>query len=130
MFQAATRYWNEIAKKEALDQPWATIFAMDREAMGKALEQIESPMESQGVPNAVILAWRLVCPLLQENKAISQYITDTGQTSLRKAMPELTTVKEAVMMASQEYRLTPSQQEQLAQLLRQSLTQPATVKPS
>jgi hypothetical protein len=38
-------------------------------------------------------------------------------------MPELTTVSEAVLLASMEYRLTPSQQELLAKLLRQALTQ-------
>ena len=64
------------------------------------------------------LAFRLVAPLLQETQAISDYILLTQRLDLRSALPEVNSVNEAVMLASTEYRLTPSQQKKLTQLLK------------
>jgi hypothetical protein len=85
---------------------------------------VDQPIEAQGADNRTVLAYRLVAPLLLENVAISDYLGMTNQLNLRASMPELTSVNEAVILASKEYRLTASQQAKLTQLLQQAYTRP------
>jgi len=66
----------------------------------------------------VILAHRLVAPLLMENEAISSFIVETHQASLRASLPEVISTAEAVSLATAEYRLTGPQQTLLEQALR------------
>jgi hypothetical protein len=117
--------WNEIAQSQALSQPWATLFRMTPEELPAGLDKlVDQPIEAQGADNRTVLAYRLVAPLLLENVAISDYLGMTNQLSLRASMPELTSVNEAVILASKEYRLTASQQAKLTQLLQQAYTRP------
>lgn len=114
--------WNEIAKSQPLGQPWATLFRMTPENLPKGLEKmVDAPAEAMGADNKTVLAYRLVAPLLQENEAISQFLLETQRPNLRASLPELTSVNEAVILASQEYRLTASQQQKLTQLLTKAL---------
>ena len=83
---------------------------------------VDKPLEKQGADNRVILAYRLTAPLLVENEAISSYIQESQQSSLRASLPEICSVNEAVTLASQEYPLNTSQQRKLHQLLSQALT--------
>jgi hypothetical protein len=117
--------WNEIAQSQALSQPWATLFRMTPEELPAGLDKlVDQPIEAQGADNRTVLAYRLVAPLLLENVAISDYLGMTNQLNLRASMPELTSVNEAVILASKEYRLTASQQAKLTQLLQQAYTRP------
>lgn len=117
--------WNEIAQSQALSQPWATLFRMTPQELPAGLDKlVDQPIEAQGADNRTVLAYRLVAPLLLENVAISDYLGMTNQLSLRASMPELTSVNEAVILASKEYRLTASQQAKLTQLLQQAYTKP------
>ena len=125
MYQAPMQAWNEIAQSQALSQPWATLFRMTPEELPAGLDKlVDQPIEAQGADNRTVLAYRLVAPLLLENVAISDYLGMTNQLSLRASMPELTSVNEAVILASNEYRLTASQQAKLTQLLQQAYTRP------
>lgn len=125
MYQAPMQAWNEIAQSQALSQPWATLFRMTPEELPAGLDKlVDQPIEAQGADNRTVLAYRLVAPLLLENVAISDYLGMTNQLSLRASMPELTSVNEAVILASKEYRLTASQQAKLTQLLQQAYTRP------
>ena len=125
MYQAPMQAWNEIAQSQALSQPWATLFRMTPEELPAGLDKlVDQPIEAQGADNRTVLAYRLVAPLLLENVAISGYLGMTNQLSLRASMPELTSVNEAVILASKEYRLTASQQAKLTQLLQQAYTRP------
>ena len=118
MYQTPMAVWNEIAKAQPLSQPWATLFRLKPEELGQALDKlVDRPIEAQGADNSTVLAYRLVAPLLLENEAISAYLLEVQQPSLRASLPELTSVNQAVMLASAEYRLTPSQQTKLQQLL-------------
>jgi len=125
MYQAPMQAWNEIAQSQALSQPWATLFRMTPEELPAGLDKlVDQPIEAQGADNRTVLAYRLVAPLLLENVAISDYLGMTNQLNLRASMPELTSVNEAVILASKEYRLTASQQAKLTQLLQQAYTRP------
>lgn len=114
--------WNEIAKSQPLSEPWATLFRMSDEELEKGLETlVDKPAEAAGADNRTALAYRLTAPLLVENEAISSFLQETQQTSLRTSLPEVVSVSEAVILASMEYQLTRSQQEKLRQLLERAL---------
>ena len=122
MHQVPMPVWNEIAKSQPLSQPWATLFRMTPENLPKGLENmVDAPAEAMGADNKTVLAYRLVAPLLQENEAISQFLLEAQRPNLRASLPEVTSVNQAVILASQEYRLTASQQQKLTQLLTKAL---------
>lgn len=118
MHQVPTVVWNEIAKSQPLSEPWATLFRMKDEELEQGIEtMVDAPAEKAGADNRTVLAYRLTAPLLVENAAISAYLEETQQSSLRTSLPELNSVNEAVILASMEYRLTQSQQAKLKNLL-------------
>ena len=121
MYQVALRIWNEIAQSQPLSPPWSEVFrATSLEQLATLLKPIEAKLAAQGADNRVTLAYRLVAPLLLENEAISAHLLETNDLSLRTSLPEVLTVNEAVILASKEYPLKPSQQQKLAELLRQA----------
>lgn len=99
MYQVPSTVWNEIAEREVLSQPWARLFRLDDDELPIALKPLQDAMETAGIANSVIVAFFLVAPLLQENGAISNFIVRTEQGSLRKVLPELLSVEEAVWFA-------------------------------
>ena len=122
MYQVPMQVWNEIAKGQALSQPWATLFRMTPDQLPQGLEKlVDEPIEALGADNRTVLAYRLVAPLLIENEAISAFVLEDNRPDLRTAMPELISVNEAVSLASLEYRLTPLQQKNLTQLLQAAI---------
>ena len=122
MHQVPTIVWNEIAQSQALSQPWATLFRLDQAELTEQLPKlVDDPIEAKGADNKTVLAYRLVAPLLQENEAISDYLLLANSPSLRASLPELTSVNEAVILASREYRLNPLQQAKLTELLTSAL---------
>lgn len=122
MHQVPTVVWNEIAKSQPLSEPWATLFRMQPEELEQGIkEMVDAPAEKAGADNRTVLAYRLTAPLLVENAAISAYLQETQQSSLRMSLPEINSVNEAVILASMEYRLTRSQQAKLKNLLAQAL---------
>ena len=127
MHQVPMRVWNEIAKAEPLGQPWTKIFRMTPEEMNQATDKLGDQLE---VDNKTQLAYLLVAPLLQENLAISNFLVESNQQSLRAGMPELTTVSEAVYLATQEYSLSPFQQSKLKALLEQDQKKPRELRNS
>ena len=121
MYQAPTPVWNEIAASQPLSQPWASLFRLNLEDLTKELGKLEKTLEQKGVDATVIRAYLLTAPLLVENEAVSSYIEEMGRLDLRSSMPELCSVNEAVILATMDYRLTPSQQARLTKLLKQAL---------
>jgi hypothetical protein len=63
-------------------------------------------------------AFLLTAPLLMENAAISRWIQESGRRDLREALPELTSIREAVDMATADLRLSPMEQQQLRTVLK------------
>lgn len=126
MYQVPTPIWNEIASAEKLKhQPWKRLFALKGEAMLEALNQLETEIDNQAKDAKVTRAYLLTAPLLMENVAISHFVETQQAPGLRAGLPELTTTREAVDLATQEYSLLPSQQNKLQQLLTQALNSPA-----
>ena len=122
MQQVPMSVWNAIAASQPLSQPWATLFRATPETLPAQLEKlVDKPLMAKGADNRVLLAYRLTAPLLVENEAISAYLIESDRQELRNSMPELTSVSEAVMLASMEYRLLPSQQAKLQQLLSEAM---------
>lgn len=122
MHQVPMRVWNEIAMSQPLSEPWFQLFHATPETFPALLDKlVDKPLEKAGADNRVILAYRLVAPLLIENEAISAYLEESQQPTLRASLPEINSVNEAVMLASMEYEMTPSQQRKLTQLLSKSL---------
>lgn len=122
MQQVPMAVWNQIAMMQPLSQPWATLFRLTPEELPAQLDKlVDKPLEKAGADNRVVLAYRLVTPLLVETEAISSYLEETQQPMLRMSLPEVTSVNEAVTLASMEYPLTPFQQRKLTQLLNQAM---------
>ena len=120
MFNVATPIWNEIAQTQRpVSAPWGRWMALDAPSLTEALDKQGKDLESSGASPQVILAFQTVAPLLHENVAISRYIQQKGNHSLRTSLPELTTPNEAIYLASQEYELTKADQTHLASLLDQ-----------
>ena len=118
MYQVAAPIWNQIAQTQTLATDWArTLFSMNPERMDQELEAQAEALTEAGHPDKVVLAYQVAAPLLAENEAISRHIQQTGNLDLRKALPELTTPKEAVKLMIQEYGLNQAQAKTLLMLL-------------
>lgn len=130
MQQVPMSVWNEIARSQPLSQPWATLFRLTPQTLGPQLTKlVDEPAEKMGADNRTLLAYRLVAPLLQESEAISQFILETQSPNLRASLPEVVSIKEALILAAKEYRLMPSQTEKLKQLLLSDSMTPSSAKP-
>ncbi len=116
MYETPTPVWNEIAATQEMSSArWEKLF--QAEDLVKALKPLENELEALGADARTTRAYLLVAPLLFENLAISRFVEQQGRQSLRSSMPELLTVKEATTLASQEFSLTPGQQDRLRGLL-------------
>lgn len=112
----AAPIWNEIARTQKLRTSWAKMaFALDAEAMAE-LEDREFKTLKEKVGREVAMAYLDVKPLLLENVAISTY--SQAHPNYRQALPEIVSISEAVMLASKERPLSPTQQASLTSLLK------------
>lgn len=131
MYQVPTPVWNAIAKTQVIKhQPWMTLFSLKADQQLPALADLENQLSDQKADSRTIRAYLLVAPLLLENVAISKYLQATNQPGLRGSMPELTTIREAVALATTEFNLTPTQQAKLHQLLTEAYKTPPAVSSS
>lgn len=129
MHQVPQPIWNEIAKSQPLSPMWRELFSATEDELPALMEAlIYQP--AKDADNRVQRALALVAPLWMESEAISQFIVETGQASLRASLPEVNSVDEAVMLASQEFPLKPYQQKQLRQLLIALQKTQTSAKPS
>jgi hypothetical protein len=126
MYQLAMHVWNEIAAKTKLQHlPWSHLFGLEPMALIAALVKLEEKIDAQVKDATVTRAYLLTAPLLAENQAISQFVELTQDPGLRVALPELTTISEAVALATAEFRLMAHQQTKLRELLRDDHRSPA-----
>ena len=118
MRQLPQAVWNKIADQPEMKQEaFKALFKMTPESLDLALDEQAERLTKAGYEDKVILAYQAVAPLLLENRAISAYSLKTDNLALRQALPEITTVAEAVLIAQKEYRLTVKQNQSLQQLL-------------
>ena len=116
----AAPIWNQIAETQTLKTVWARkAFKLDGMAMAE-LEDKEYKTLKAKVGQGVAASYQDVMPLLTENVAISKFIQE--QPNYRQALPEIVSIAEAVILASQERPLNPMQQKQLANLLQDQMT--------
>lgn len=120
MYQVAAPIWNQIAATQKLrSSEWAPLLRMNEQEQSQALDKLTKELEKQGLDSQVILSYLTTAPLLYETKAISRWIQQRGDNSFRTCLPELTTVSEAIRLATMEYNLTKAQATQLTALLKQ-----------
>ena len=116
MFSVAAEIWNQIAETQPMaTQRWSRLAKLDQQQLN---DQLETVMNQIKAPNKVMLAFVTVAPLLLENEAISLWILANESHQMRSALPEVTTVSEAVNLGSMEYSLTETERARLADLLR------------
>lgn len=95
------------------------LFSMSNDELNTAMDsQANLLVEKSEVTPRVALAYLVVAPLMVENEAISRFVVDSDNSSLRAILPEVTDVKEALMLATREYQLTEQELKQLYRLLR------------
>jgi hypothetical protein len=125
MFQVTPTIWNEIAATQTLKSPLMKKWmALPQEELPPELDRVTKELESAGASPRATLAYLTVAPLLLENEAISRYLQSKDNESLRAGLPELTTVDEALSLATLEYNLTAKEQAGLRKLLTSSLDGP------
>ena len=113
---------------EPLAPFWRKV--MEQPEQEKACSMVDALAERHTRDPKVILAHRLVAPLLMEREAISSFVEETHQGALRASLPEVTSMGEAIFLASSEYRLTPSQQRLLREVLSASMRATKPEQPS
>ena len=119
----ATPIWNEIARTHELKTAWGRkAFSLNAAQMVKLVNQEYEELKAAGVSTEVCKAYLDLKPLLLENVAISRHIQQTDNPSLRQALPEVTTVNEAVILASADQELSTLQQRRLEKLLQSALS--------
>ncbi len=126
MHQLPWEIWNQVAASQPLNPFWREVMAAPPEEMEAAVARVDALAQRSTQDNRVILAHRLVAPLLVENEAISGFLMETQQGALRASLPEVISMNEAISLASMEYRLEPRQAAQLRRALRGTL---AATKP-
>ena len=111
----ATAVWNQIAETQKLKTAWAKkAFALNPEEMQQA-EDKEYKALARAVGHDVAASYQDVKPLLLENEAISRFTQ--AQPMYREALPQVTSIAEALILASMERPLSQTQQKLLKMLL-------------
>lgn len=114
----AAPIWNQIARQR-LQTPWARkAFKLDADGMVELMNQEYAKLTAE-VGGTVASAYLDVKPLLLENQAISRFTQ--AQPMYRAALPEITSIQEAILIASQDHLLTTLQQKKLQKLLEADL---------
>ena len=119
MHQAPATIWNQIAKTQPVGSAfWKALMEKDQVQLTEHLAKLEAELERKGADAAVTRSYLLVAPLLRETVTISRFVAEQASPDLRSCLPEVTSINEAVALATTEFRLKPSQQTQLAELLK------------
>ena len=116
MIEVATPIWNQIAATQHLESPAARIaFRLDRDQLLQMEVFWTTLLEDLQTPPRLVRSVTTYLPLLTENRAISSFVSQ--HPPMRQALPEVLDPKEATLMATQEWRLTPSEQSSLKKIL-------------
>lgn len=109
---------NRIAKTTRMKNPtMKRLFQMSQEDLNAALDAQAEVLAAAGHDPLVVSAYQALEPLLLENEAISLFISKTGDSTLRAALPEVLTKREAVSLADREMMLSETQKKELFELL-------------
>lgn len=110
---------NEIAKRPMRSNAMRALFQMSEDEKAQHLAaEYQFLTQTAEVDGLAALAYQELGPLLAENEAISRYLVRSGRQELRSCLPEITSVKEALMYARAEWPLLEGKAlRQLADLL-------------
>jgi len=110
---------NQISKLPMKSAAMKALFQMSEAEKARHLEQEYKFLTQQaGVDGLAALAYQELGPLLAENVAISRYVVKSGRLDLRACLPEITSVREALIYAQAEWpQLRGKALKQLADLL-------------
>lgn len=115
----AAPIWNEIAQTQHLKTAWARkAFALDGQGMAELEDQEWKALKAKS-DSETASALMNVKPLILENVAIAKFTQD--HPSLRKVLPEVVSISEALILASQDYPLNRKQQARLRELLKATI---------
>lgn len=114
MHRIATPIWNQIAPL-AEHPTWKHLFGLEAEAQADAQAAIAQDLRAKGTDPMVLLSYLELAPLLQERKAIREFVTSNPRWAT--ALPEVLTTNEAILLATTDYRLKVSQTRALRKLL-------------
>lgn len=118
MYEIPVTPLNQIAKSQKfLHAGLQAMFAMDEAQLVKALDDQIATLEKSGVSSKVAKLYSKLAPLLAENEAISQYIIQAADPSLRQILPAITSVAEALKVAEMENPMSDEERSSLAALL-------------
>src|SRR4051812_4819668 len=109
MTEVAAPVWNQIAESQQLESKAAQIaFKLDQDQLAEVDRLLMIRLEDLQTPQAVARCLPTYLPLLTESQAISQFVSQ--HPTYRNALPEVNSPKEAVELATVDYRLTPEEQ--------------------
>lgn len=123
MHQLPAAMWNRIAQTgHPTTVTFRTLMSMGQDELDAAMGSLSRRLERVESDLVVRLAWMTVAPLLMENVAISRAV-EAGVVP-REAVPEATTVNEALLLAIREFNLDRSRMSKLRRLLMMPLPAP------
>lgn len=118
MLQVAAPIWNRIAEY-GLATPFGEKFlTLNQQQMTDAQQLEYDRLTKAGTSPEAAISFLTLAPLLLERKAISRYARSNPQ--IRDALPEVTSVQEALHMAIAGDRLNPKQTAELRTLLEEA----------
>lgn len=116
----AAPIWNEIARTQELKTDWARMtFALKPDAMAEMENREYEALLKRKISQPVASAYLDMKPLLMERKAISRHLLKHPELS--RALPEVTSINEAVILASSDRPLSRQEQKRLTVLLQEEL---------
>ena len=119
MYGTPAKILNAIAKSQKLRTPgYRVLFKLNDAQLMTALDSQMDALESHGTPPKVAMLYVKIAPLLAENEAISEYIMKTDHSSLRQVLPEIISLREALIVAEMESPMSDKERLTLATLLR------------
>lgn len=123
MHSVAASLWNQVAASQPLQHPvWERRFLASPEEQEAEMDRLEETLRKAGFSPVVIRAFLLTAPLLAENVAISRFVQQSNNPSLRISLPEIVSPTEAIRLAAEEFRMTKPEQSQLRTALETKLT--------
>ena len=109
---------NAIASSQKLKTEGARrLFRMTDPQKAQDQEGQYQALLKSGNSHTVAMNYQELAPLMAENEAISRYVQEQGDPSLRMLLPEICSPAEAMRIADRQRPMNPIEQMQLAQLL-------------
>lgn len=109
--------WNKVANFRKLRTWWAEVMfnLEDEDLAQKAQETVSETLRERNVPEATILAYLTLLPLLMEPDAIRSFVEEHPQ--YLDALPEVLNRQEAIELARLEWPLMDATETEALQML-------------